>query len=219
MWLEKSFVGNIRAQEWYNKDPPRNLSGYLNDKNNRLIGWARMRQLRVKSNICEIDQRMRSHFNDCDVDFSWKNEEKRSFSRGWKNETSEMSINSSIDRSFVYESNGKVILNAISGKHGRYSGGVGGFVFEYRGRLEDLRQNLTKLHELQWIDSRTRAVIIEITLYNPNVQLFTSVILLAEFLSTGGVEASSRFEPISFQRMFLFLLIMRQVNHISLSLF
>jgi hypothetical protein len=47
-WLEESFVSNIRAQQWYNGDPPRNLSGFINDKSNRLIGWATMRQLRVK---------------------------------------------------------------------------------------------------------------------------------------------------------------------------
>jgi hypothetical protein len=47
-WLEESFVSNIRAQQWYNCDPPRNLSGFINDKSNRLIGWATMRQLRIK---------------------------------------------------------------------------------------------------------------------------------------------------------------------------
>ena len=47
-WLEESFVGKIRAQSWYNGDPPRNLSGFLDEKNNRLLGWVMMRQLRVK---------------------------------------------------------------------------------------------------------------------------------------------------------------------------
>ena len=200
--MEKSFVEKIRAQEWYNKDLPLNLSGYVNDKTNRLIGWSRMRQLRIKSNLCEIDKRLRKDLNNCNVDYSWKNEEKRSFSRGWINETN-VFVNSSIDQSFVYQSDEKVIGNVINGKHGSYSGG--GFVYEYRGRLKDLRRNLTTLHQLQWIDGQTRAVIIEMTLYNPNAQLFTSVILLAEFLSTGGVETSSRFDPISFQCLFFFL--------------
>lgn len=47
-WLEESFVNKVRAQTWYNGDQPRNLSGYLNDKTNRLIGWVTIRQLRVK---------------------------------------------------------------------------------------------------------------------------------------------------------------------------
>jgi len=36
--MENSFVENIRAQQWYNKDAPRNLNGFFNDKTNRLIG-------------------------------------------------------------------------------------------------------------------------------------------------------------------------------------
>jgi hypothetical protein len=50
-WLENCFVSNIRAQQWYNGDPPWNLNGFINDKSNRLIGWATMRQLRVKSSL------------------------------------------------------------------------------------------------------------------------------------------------------------------------
>jgi len=50
-WLEDSFVSNIRAQSWYNGDPPRYLSGFINDKTNRLIGWPVMRQLRIKSSL------------------------------------------------------------------------------------------------------------------------------------------------------------------------
>jgi hypothetical protein len=50
-WLENSFISNIRAQQWYNGQPPRNLTGFINDKSNRLIGWVTMRQLRVKSSL------------------------------------------------------------------------------------------------------------------------------------------------------------------------
>ncbi len=43
-------------------------------------------------------------------------------------------------------------------------------------------------------------------LYNPNVEMFTSVTFLAEFLSTGGVFPTSHFEPINFQgQSFIYL--------------
>jgi hypothetical protein len=61
-----------------------------------------------------------------------------------------------------------------------------------------MRTNLSLLNQLEWIDEHTRAVIIQLTLYNPNVQLLTSATLLAEFLSTGGVFPSSSFQPIHF---------------------
>jgi len=47
-------------------------------------------------------------------------------------------------------------------------------------------------------------VIIQLTLYNPNVQLFTSLTFLAEILSTGGVHATARFEPFNFYGNFFF---------------
>ncbi|CAF4334284.1 unnamed protein product, partial [Adineta steineri] len=69
---------------------------------------------------------------------------------------------------------------------------------EFRGRLVDLQSNLSTLHQLGWIDDKTRAVIIQLTLYNPNVQLFTSVTFLAEFLSSSGVYPTAHFEPFNF---------------------
>ena len=45
---------------------------------------------------------------------------------------------------------------------------------------------LDSLHRDLWIDRQTRAVFIEFTLYNPNVNLFTSVQLLTEFPPVGA---------------------------------
>ena len=47
-------------------------------------------------------------------------------------------------------------------------------------RIADLKQNL-------WIDRQTRAVILEFTVYNPNIDLFAFTSLMAEFSETAGV--------------------------------
>ena len=47
-WLEDSFIDNIYVADWYNGQAATNLNGFLNDKASRLIGWATIRQLRVK---------------------------------------------------------------------------------------------------------------------------------------------------------------------------
>lgn len=47
-WLKLIFLSRIRGQRWYNGEIPKDLFGYLNDKSNRLIGWATLRQLRVQ---------------------------------------------------------------------------------------------------------------------------------------------------------------------------
>ncbi|CAF4053998.1 unnamed protein product, partial [Rotaria sordida] len=193
-WLENSFVENLRAQQWYNGEIPRYLNGYLNDKSNRLIGWSAMRQLRIKSNICS-DQRIISI---CYNDYSLFNEEKNSFQPGWINQTlsTDEQYSSSIIKVFKYSTSKELDTYISMGEYGIYSGN--GYVYEFRGRLSDLQSNLSKLHQLGWIDEQTRAIFIQLTLYNPNVQLFTSVTFLTEFLSTSSIIPTARFEPINF---------------------
>jgi hypothetical protein len=156
-----------------------------------------MRQLRIKPSLCPIQQIMRS----CTDDYSFFNEEKQSFQPGWINGTTQI-YSSSIYQAFEYKTSNQLDTLVYVGDHGKYSGG--GYVYEYHGRLSDLQSNLSQLHQLEWIDNQTRAVIIQISLYNPNSQLFTSVILLTEFLSTGGLTSQSRFEPFHFTGIFTF---------------
>ena len=185
---------NIRAQSWYNGEPARYLNGYLNDKSNRLIGWTTMRQLRVQNQSCS-DQRLIFY---CEHDYSYFNEEIQSYNPGWKNQsnTREEEYSSSIVKAFEYQLSKNLDTYLYAGEHGIYSGN--GYVYEFRGSLSNLKSNLSKLHQLGWIDQKTRAILIQMTLYNPNVQLFTLVTLSAEFLSSGGVLTSARFEPLNF---------------------
>jgi len=137
----------------------------------------------------------------CIDDYRLFNEEDKSFGIGWIN-MNERDLRKDlnllrIENAFKYKSSKELDSYIYVGEHGTY--GSGGYVYEFRGRLSELKSNLSKLHELNWIDEQTRAVIIQLTLYNPNVQMFTSGIILAEFLSTGGVFPSSRFEPLNFQ--------------------
>jgi len=190
-WLNRTFVKRLRAQAWYNGDPPRYLSGYMNDTSNRLIGWATMRQVRVRSEPCKLKT-----FNlSCELDFRLSNEERDSFLIAWENVTTSKG-NSTLEKAFQYQSKEELDTYTIVGNHARYP--PGGYVYEFRGRISEIYSNLSALHENNWIDSQTRAVIIQFNLYNPNVQLFTSVLILTEILSTGGLHIKLRFEPILF---------------------
>ena len=195
-WLEDSFLINLRAQAWYNGDPPRFLAGHLNDKSNRLIGWPTIRQLRVSSHSCSDTRFNISH---CNKDYSLFNEDRSTYLPGWLTETNTTVNSSLLARSFVYRSSDDLDGYMYIGDHATYAGG--GYVYEIRGSLNQIRANLSILRELQWIDDQTRAIFIQLTLYNPNVQLFTAVTLLAECLSTGGVFTSARFEPIQIYGM------------------
>jgi len=110
--------------------------------------------------------------------------------------TEEKKYSSSIVKAFTYSTSDELDTYITTGEFGIYNGG--GYAYEFIGPLIDLQSNLSELHQLGWIDDKTRAIFIQLTLYNPNVQLFTSVTLLVEFLSTGGVYPTSRFEPVNF---------------------
>jgi polycystin domain-containing protein len=142
----------------------------------------------------------------CENDYSYSNEEKNSFEIGWINETI-IKSNSTIEQAFQYQSSNELDTYVYIGDYGSYSGG--GYVYEFRGRLSDMQNNLSVLHQLGWIDKKTRAIIIQLTLYNPNVQLFTSCTLLTEFLSTGGIYPQSRFEPMNFYGKFSFFCLIK----------
>jgi hypothetical protein len=111
-----------------------------------------------------------------------------------KNETNKI-YSSSIIESFEYSIDDNETSNS------------GGYIYEFIGRLADIESNLSLLHQLEWIDNRTKEVIIQFNLYNPNVELFISVTLLIKFLSNGGLYPQSVFQPFSFQSLFLFFLL------------
>jgi hypothetical protein len=152
-----------------------------------------MRQLRVKSALCQ-SQTIRSI---CQGDYNLFNEEKRSFQPKWKTSSEEEEeYSSTIMKAFKYQSEKELDSYIYVGEHETYNGG--GYVYEFRGSLSDLQSNVFKLHELGWIDEKTRGIFLQISLYNPNVELFTSVTFLIEFLSTGGISPQLRIEPMNF---------------------
>ena len=202
-WLEGSFIPKLRAQAWYNDEPPIYLNGYLNDKVHRHIGWALMRQYRVQTSACSVP----SLQSRCYFDYQQSNAETDSFDLDWINRTKVLA-NRSVDKAFQYQRatigglqsalmNGR---ETILGEHGRYPLGYEGYLYEFRGRLRDLQSNLSVLHQHQWIDRSTRAILIQLNLYNPNVQLFSSVSLLIEFLSTGSLHQQIVVQPIHLSR-------------------
>ena len=60
-----------------------------------------------------------------------------------------------------------------------------------------LESDLERLKQNGWIDRQTRAIFIEFTIYNPNINLFSSCLILFEFISTGQIISSSQFAPIN----------------------
>jgi polycystin 1L2 len=66
-----------------------------------------------------------------------------------------------------------------------------------RGRLSYIQGNLSILNEMQWIDRQTRAVFIEFSVYNPNIDLIMVSTILVEFLESGSILTTSTFDPLN----------------------
>jgi hypothetical protein len=48
-WTIDKLATGLRANTWYNDKPPYGLAGFINDFSSRMIGYATLRQLRVKN--------------------------------------------------------------------------------------------------------------------------------------------------------------------------
>jgi polycystin 1L2 len=149
---------------------------------------------------CRVPRLIRQTISKCSGDYSSSNEDQQSWFPGWKLTSDNISYSQPIQNAFIYQPGDRTDFYKYSEIENSYNDG--GYVYEFRGRLEEMKSNLTKLHELSWIDSQTRAIIIAMTLYNPNVELFTSITFLIELFSTGGVFVQSRFDPIDLYNEF-----------------
>ena len=61
--------------------------------------------------------------------------------------------------------------------------------------LADAEQLVSELQEQGWLDQYTRALFVESTLYNANVNLFVNIKLLFEAPVTGGTLIKSHLQP------------------------
>jgi polycystin 1L2 len=109
-------------------------------------------------------------------------------------------------KAFQYQTSTDLNGYPIVGTYNNYWGG--GYVYEMRGQKSYLKGNLTLLQKNNWIDRQTRAVIIEFSIFNPNINLIAVAEILIEILPTGTIVQSARFDPISlFSEFSIFIII------------
>jgi polycystin 1L2 len=137
----------------------------------------------------------------CIDDYSVLNQEKNNFNYSWSPLFNQSYVplgpTAEIFKAFQYTSSDDLDSTPYSGVYTSYRGG--GYVFRILKTftLEELQNNLTALQQMNWIDRQTRAVFIEFSLYNPNINLFAYCTIMFEILPTGNMMSSSRYEPIN----------------------
>jgi polycystin 1L2 len=66
-----------------------------------------------------------------------------------------------------------------------------------RGKLSYIQGNLSLLREMNWVDRQTRAVLVEFSAYNPNIDLVMVSTILVEFLASGSLLTMAQFDPLN----------------------
>uniref|UniRef100_A0A3Q3GQB0 Polycystic kidney disease protein 1-like 2 n=1 Tax=Labrus bergylta TaxID=56723 RepID=A0A3Q3GQB0_9LABR len=156
--------------------------GFITDGNSKLVGNARLRQLRVQKGSCNVPLSMQQSNKDCHAPYSWELEDMGSYSPGW---SSAVQDNSSLNLQspWTYQSQGKLRALPIWGSVRLYRGG--GFVMDLGPDLQNSSRSLQYLYDNTWFDVYTQAIFVEFTVYNANVNLFCIVTLLLETTATG----------------------------------
>ena len=185
-----------------------------------MIGYATLRQLRVKNSklgqsylyirqldsilllypldSCNIEDVIKSKIGFCVEDYNMLREDQNNYTYSWKTYNSSYKPAYSWERvynAFQYRSASELNGYPVVGTYNSYWGG--GYVYEMRGQKSYVKGNLTLLQINNWIDRQTRAVIIEFSIFNPNINLIGVAEITVEFLPTGSIVTSSRFDPIS----------------------
>ena len=156
---------------------------------------------------------MESTYGECFPDLSFSNEDKGMYHYGWapynESHTPDNGMGLIYD-SFQYKTAESLNSTYYQGTYSTYPGG--GFVYQMRGQLSYLIGNISLLQQNNWIDRSTKAVFIEFSAFNPNINLVIVATLLVEFLPSGNVISTPRFDSVnmvdSHPSLTIFLLVM-----------
>ncbi|XP_042341543.1 polycystin-2 isoform X1 [Plectropomus leopardus] len=179
-FTEGPFLKGMYWEVWYNnKSLPENQS--LIYYENLLLGVPRLRQVKVRNESCSIHEDLRDEVQDCYNMYTPTNEDTASF--GPKNGTA-----------WVYTAESEMGGSGYWGQVSKYGGG--GYYQDLSRTKEESEAQLQFLKDHLWLDRGTRAVFLDFSVYNGNINLFCIARLLVEFPATGGVVTSWQFQTV-----------------------
>nr|XP_034373536.1 polycystic kidney disease 2-like 2 protein isoform X1 [Arvicanthis niloticus] len=184
-FMEGPLLEGLYWDSWYSSKQQYNVKNSSRIYyENILLGVPRVRQLRVRNNTCEIYPAFQSLVSDCYNKYTVENEDFADFglkhNPEWKHSASSHTAPWHWGFVGVYRDGGYIVTLSKS-------------KYETKAKFAELRLN-------NWISRGTRAVFIDFSLYNANVNLFCIIRLLAEFPATGGLLTSWQFYSVKLIR-------------------
>ncbi|KAH7636330.1 polycystin-2-like protein 1 [Dermatophagoides farinae] len=180
-FVEGPLIHGLYWDKWYNNETASSFKSILYE--NYLLGAPRMRQIRVRNDSCEIHKDFQRAIFSCYNHYSKIYEDRDDIHEKHIPEFEWQEI-----RSFA--------KNDVWGQLSTYSG-EGGYIVNLSLNKTIAIKTIEKLKEFLWIDRGTRAVLIDFTTYNPNINLYVVTKLIAEFPATGGMFTSWQFRTLN----------------------
>ncbi|XP_051994643.1 polycystic kidney disease protein 1-like 2 [Xyrauchen texanus] len=182
-WAKTSLLSNLFGR----------YPGFITDGNSKLVGIPRLRQVRVRRDSCKIAKSMRHSVPECHAPYSWEAEDMGSYSPAW-NASNNLNGSETFLTSWQYQSQAKLKSNTVWGNVALYKGG--GFVVDLGSDQQNANRLLQYLFDNTWLDVYTRAVFVEFTVYNANVNLFCIVTLMFETTGAGAFQYRSEVQNV-----------------------
>ncbi|KAK3592416.1 hypothetical protein CHS0354_004041, partial [Potamilus streckersoni] len=132
---------------------------------------------------------------ECRDDYNWVDDDTKPYLPGWQTPTEDQAV--ILDK--MDEPNPWVYQSAFKLKNAPYVATVqtykgGGYVLNFERSYRRTIRNVTRLRSEGWLDLNTRAVFLEFSVFNPNMNLFASIIMVQEFTAIGGAIPRSEFK-------------------------
>ncbi|XP_068117923.1 polycystin-1-like protein 2 [Hyperolius riggenbachi] len=170
-WANTTLINNLYGS----------YAGFVTDGNSKLVGSARLRQLRVRKDSCPIASILRDTINDCRSPYTLDSEDMEDYGERWNSSAS--ANDTEADFAWRYKSQSKLRSHPTWGRLATYRGG--GYVVDLGNSRASAHRILQYLFNNVWLDTHTRALFIEFTIYNANVNLFCIVRLMLETNALG----------------------------------
>uniref|UniRef100_A0A7S1N9G3 Polycystin cation channel PKD1/PKD2 domain-containing protein n=1 Tax=Eutreptiella gymnastica TaxID=73025 RepID=A0A7S1N9G3_9EUGL len=195
LYFEQGFFPNFYPENYQCSGTP--LSSYdqkFTAQDNYRIGSLRFRQVRIQaSDDCPVDPALSGYISSCYPTMQDATESTQSFgpanSAAWIWRDTEQLCGEQKERSYC----------GSLGATGQRSENVypaSGFAWDFANNYTTAMAELKSLKDNTWVDASTRVVVVEFTLFNPNVLLILAGRMIVEFYPTGQLLPSSSIKPI-----------------------
>lgn len=141
----------------------------------------------VLIDTCKVNKYMREVILHCRDEYGWSDDDAKIYLPRWQKPDKENITELTKPKNpgpWVYQSSVKLANAPYMATMSTYKGG--GYVYMFERNVDRTKQKLSELKNQIWMDAHTRAIFLEFTVYNPNINLFGSMIMVIEFLHSGG---------------------------------